>query len=68
MREKDGYRLQLESIIAAFPQREVLSVSDVARYTGFNRDTVSRNFALTKSPKSGKPYITRTQLARQLTG
>ena len=41
-RESRGYRDQLESIIAAFPNGERLTVADVAHYTGWSRRVVSR--------------------------
>lgn len=33
-REKENYRDELEQLIGFFPDKRVLSVSDVARYTG----------------------------------
>ena len=63
-RELPGYRDQLESVIAAFPDKECLTVRDTARYTGFTEKT-----AATKFPFVGHGlgrYITRTSLARTL--
>ena len=62
--ELPGYRDQLESIIAAFPGKECLNVTEVARYTGMGRKAVAKRF-----PFVGKNlgrYITRTSLARAL--
>lgn len=63
-REKDGFREQLESIIAFYPNGECMNVSDVARYTGWNRGTVAKKYPFVGDAK-GK-YITRTQLAREM--
>lgn len=63
-RELEGYRDQLESVIAAFPDKECLNVIEVARYTGISRKVVAKKF-----PFVGKNlgrYITRTSLARTL--
>ena len=43
-RELPGYREQLESIIAAFPDRECLNVLQVSSYTGIGRKTAARIF------------------------
>lgn len=63
-KELPGYRDQLESVIAAFPDKECLNVLEVAGYTGINRKTAARIF-----PFVGRGlgrYITRTSLARTL--
>lgn len=65
-REKDGFRDQLESIIKAFPDKECLTVSDVARYTGYSRNTVSKKYPFVE--QGGSKSITRTILARCLVG
>lgn len=63
-REKDGFRDQLESIIKAFPDKECLTVTDVAQYTGWTRNTVAKRLPFVGEGK-GKS-ITRTILARCL--
>lgn len=63
MREKQGYRDVLEDLDAKFPDRAMLTRSDVAQYTGWSTKTVSRNI------RFGGPYkktIHKTALARQL--
>ena len=63
-KELPGYRDQLESVIAAFPDKECLNVLEVAGYTGISRKTVARIF-----PFVGHGLgrcITRTSLARTL--
>lgn len=66
-REKEGFRDQLESIIAFHPKGELMTILDVAAYTGLNKKTAARRFVYNVGPE-GAPYITRTQLARQLVG
>lgn len=61
-REQEGFREQLESIITMFPNGELLSVSDVARYSGRSDEYVTRHFEFNGSGRG--QYITRTQLAR----
>lgn len=63
-RELPGYRDQLESVLAAFPDRECLNVQDVATYTGIGRKTAARIFPFV-GHGVGR-YITRTSLARAL--
>ena len=63
-REKDGYRDQLESIIAAFPDKELLNVSEVSAYTGRSRKYCAKRFPFVDN-NLGR-FITRTQLARVL--
>lgn len=63
-RELPGYREQLESIIAAFPDRECLNVLQVSSYTGIGRKTAARIFPFV-GDGLGR-YITRTSLARAL--
>ncbi len=63
-RELPGYRDQLESVLAAFPDRECLNVQDVAAYTGIGRKTAARIFPFV-GHGVGR-YITRTSLARAL--
>ena len=63
-KELPGYRDQLESVLAAFPDRECLNVQDVAAYTGIGRKTAARIFPFV-GHGVGR-YITRTSLARAL--
>lgn len=65
-REKDGFREQLEDIKSFFPDGELLSVADVAIYTGKDRRIVPKMYPFVGQYKSA--YITRTQLARALVG
>ena len=63
-RELPGYRDQLESIIAAFPGKECLTVRDAANYTGFTEKTTAKQFPFVGNGLGR--YITRTSLARAL--
>lgn len=40
MREKDGYRENLEIICEAFPNKKMLTVSEVAKYMSCHRSTI----------------------------
>lgn len=63
-RELPGYRDQLESVIAAFPDKECLNVLEVSQYTGIGRKTAARVFPFV-GHGLGR-FITRTALARAL--
>lgn len=63
-KELPGYRDQLESIIAAFPDKECLNVLEVSSYTGISRKTAARIFPFVGTGLGR--YITRTSLARTL--
>ena len=42
-REKPTYRLELEQLIAFFPDKRLLTISDVAKYLGRSRNWVREN-------------------------
>lgn len=63
-REREEFRDQLESIISAYPNKECLSIRDVARYCGITEKTASKRFPFVGHGQ-GK-HITRTILARRL--
>ena len=44
MREKEGYRDNLERVLAAFPGREVLRPAEVARWLHMDPRTVKKAF------------------------
>ena len=58
--EKDCYRDNLERIVAAFPNKELLRVFEVAKFLGLERHTVSKYFTF----KNG--YISVSTLAREM--
>lgn len=63
-KEHPAYRDQLESIITHFPQKECLTVCEVAEYCGYSEKTVAKRFPFIGHGRSR--YITRTVLAREL--
>lgn len=58
--EREAYRDNLERIKDCFPTKELLNVSEVARFLGVDRGTVTRRFSF----KTG--YISVATLAREL--
>lgn len=63
-REHEGYRDQLESIMAAFPDKECLTPKEVGTYCGRNSRTVIKLFPFVGHGKL--MFITRTSLARAM--
>lgn len=60
-REKESYRDNLERICQALPDKgEMLSKSDVAKFTGLNHRTVAKIFSFKGN------YISKAVLAREL--
>lgn len=59
-REKENFRIQLERIDKAFPDKEILNRKDVSKFTGICYSEVGKHFTLNK----GK--ITKVQLAREM--
>lgn len=59
-REKESYRDNLERIDSAFPNKELLKKTDVAKFCGINYHTVGKRFDFTDN------YISKAKLARQL--
>lgn len=59
-REKETYRDNLEELTKYFGSKRLLTIQDVADYTGRSRDFVTKNFEI---PKIG---ITTASLARRL--
>lgn len=58
--EKAGYRDNLERLNDFFPDRELLSVLDMVKFTGRHRATVKKLF------KFSNGYISKVEVARQL--
>lgn len=63
MREKEGYRDNLQRLNEAFPDKEMLAIGEVADYLGISRDTVRRRLKFNDATKR----ITKPDLARQIT-
>ena len=47
-REKEGFRLNLERINAAFPGKELISVPEIARYEGKDPRTIKKRYKLNR--------------------
>lgn len=60
-REKEGFRDELEQLAKFFGERRVLTVSDVARYTGRDREWCKNVYDI-----DVKKGITTTALARAM--
>lgn len=61
MREKEGFREELEELLKFFPDHRILSLSDVERYTGKNRHFLQKHYGIL--PGAG---ISIVSLARKL--
>lgn len=59
-REKETYRKNLELILEAYPNKKLLSISDVVKFTGLNRRTVLKLFSFDGH------YISIANLAREM--
>lgn len=59
-REKEAYRDNLERINEAYPDRELLSVTDVSKFVGRCRDWCKRNYPFKSN------FISKATLAREL--
>ena len=61
-REKECYRQHLERLDEKFPNRELLTQLEVAKYTGLCRQTVKKRYPFDKNTKR----ISKVVLAREL--
>ena len=50
-REKVAFRDLLERLDSAFPQREMLSASDIAKFEGAGRETIKRRYRFNKDKR-----------------
>lgn len=60
-REKDGFREMMERLNERYPDRELLSISETARFLGVARDTARRHIKFNAAKK-----VTKVDLARQI--
>ena len=66
MREKEGFRENLERINAAFPDKEMLNVSEVSRYIGLDRGKVGADWHEHFCRVGRSKYMSKVTLARLL--
>lgn len=59
-REREGFRDNMERLNEFFPDRDLLSVTDVVRFTGRDRRTVTKFFTFRNN------YISKVKVARTL--
>lgn len=63
-REKEGFRDNLALLNEAFPDRNMLRVVDISKFTGLSRNTVLSKYRfLPGSPK----LVSKADFARQIT-
>lgn len=58
-REKEGFRDNMERLNEFFPDRDLLSVTDLVKFTGRDRRTVTKFFPF-KNNYIGKVEVART--------
>lgn len=61
LKEAKYYRENLERIQEAFPDKEILSLTDISRWWGVSTEIVSRQLCLYRGG-----YITKPTLARKM--
>lgn len=60
-REKEGFRENLMRIDQAFPDKELLTITDIARFEGSDRGTVRKRYRF-----NAFKMITKADWARQV--
>jgi len=60
-RENETFRAELEQIRTVFGMKSILTITDVANYTGRSRNWVRQKFGI-----NGKDGITAVKLAHEL--
>jgi len=61
MREKECYRENLRILTEAFPNKQLVSVTDVARWSGVSRFCIKNRYF-----EDGKKFLTLPELASRL--
>ncbi len=62
MREKDGYRLNIELLNQRFPEKDMLNIREVMEFTGCSYNTVRKHIRF-----AAMGMVTKADLARQIT-
>ena len=60
-REKDGFRANLERIDKAYPKKELLTVTEIAKFEGCDRGAVKKRYKW-----NAHGMITKSDWARQV--
>ena len=60
IKDCEGFRVQMERLNEFFPDRELLSISDVVRFTGRDRRTVVKFFNFRNN------FISKVEVAQTL--
>lgn len=66
MRETATFRTNLEQLNRAFPGREFLRISDVARFAGCSVNTAKKRFPFIKRSENNSGGCSKVQLAKEL--
>jgi len=64
MREKEDYRNNIEQLNLKFPDKDMLNVTDISKFTGFDRGTVREIFGKEFIQLGKSKYISKAKLAR----
>ena len=64
--EKIDYRNNIEQLNKVFPNKEMLNISDVAKFTGFERKKVASIFGKEFGTFGKRKAISKAKLARLL--
>lgn len=66
VREKEDFRNNLQRIDERFPNKEMLTLSDVAKFTGIDRKKIGKDWQDIFTPVGKSKYITKVALARHM--
>lgn len=64
MREKEDYRANLERLNDIFPDKEILSISETAKFLGLNRQKISQDWKDEFITIGKGKYISKSKIAR----
>lgn len=59
-REKEGYRDNLELLIAFFPDKRLLTVQDISRWSGLTVETIKKHYF------GERKYMSIAEVARKI--
>lgn len=66
MREKEDYRFNLERLDKAFPNKEMLNITDIANYTGIDRRRILNTWGTQLKVIGSTKLMSKVALARLL--